>query len=115
VAQAVAILPAISRSGATIAAAVWAGIAPSKAAEFSFLLSILAIAGSGMLEARHIPPGADLLSPGLLTAFAAALLSGVWAIRFLVVLLRSQRFHAFAPYCLGIGIFTILWYTVIRP
>ena len=110
--QALAIVPAISRSGTTIAAALWSGIAPAKAAEFSFLLSIIAIAGSGLLEARHIPPGAELLSAGFIVAFLTAMLSGVWAIRFLVALLRSQRFHAFAGYCLVVGVFTILWYTI---
>ena len=114
VAQAIAILPAISRSGATIATALWLGIAPSPAAEFSFLMSIIAVAGSAVLEARHIPPGADLLAPGFLVAFVAALLSGIWAIRFLVALLRKGRFHGFALYCAAIGVFTILWYTVIR-
>lgn len=114
VAQAVAILPAISRSGATIAAALWLGIAPGAAAEFSFLMSIVAVAGSALLEARHIPPGTDLLAPGFLLAFVAALLSGIWAIRFLVALLRRGRFHGFAPYCAVLGGFTILWFTVLR-
>jgi undecaprenyl-diphosphatase len=114
VAQAVAILPAISRSGTTIATALWLGIAPGPAAEFSFLMSIIAVAGSGVLEARHIPPGADLLAPGFVIAFVAALLSGIWAIRFLVALLRRGRFHGFAPYCAVVGVFTILWYTVLR-
>lgn len=114
VAQAVAILPAISRSGATIATALWLGIAPGPAAEFSFLLSIIAVAGSALLEARHIPAGTDLLAPGFLIAFVAALLSGIWAIRFLVALLRRGRFHGFAPYCAVLGGFTIIWYTVVR-
>jgi undecaprenyl-diphosphatase len=114
VAQAFAILPAISRSGATIATALWLRIAPAPAAEFSFLMSIIAIAGSGLLEARHIPPDADLLSAGFVLAFLGALISGIWAIRFLVALLRSQKFHAFAWYCMAIGLFTIGWYTF-RP
>jgi undecaprenyl-diphosphatase len=114
VAQAVAILPAISRSGATIASALWLGIAPGPAAEFSFLMSIIAVAGSAVLEARHIPPGTDLLSAGFVVAFVAALLSGIWAIRFLVAVLKRGRFHGFAPYCAVLGVFTILWYTVLR-
>lgn len=112
--QAIAILPAVSRSGATIVAGLWSGLAPAAAAEFSFLMSVIAIAGSGVLEARHIPSGTNLLSPGFLAAFVTALLTGVWAIRFLVALLRSQRFHWFAWYCLAVGLFTIAWYTL-RP
>jgi undecaprenyl-diphosphatase len=113
--QAFAILPAISRSGATIAAGLWLGIAPAPAAEFSFLMSIIVIAGSGLLEARHIPAGTDLLSTGFVVAFIAALVSGIWAIRFLVALLRSQRFHWFAWYCAVVGVLTIAWYGVFRP
>ena len=110
VAQAFAIIPAISRSGATIAVALWAGLGAKVAAEFSFILSILAIAGSGLLELRHLPPGTDYFSVGLLGACVAALLSGIWAIRWLVRLLERQRFHAFAPYCAALGVLCLIWF-----
>ena len=110
IAQALAIIPAISRSGTTIAGALWLGIAPAVAAEFSFLMSIIVIAGSGLMEARHLSANSELLGPGLLTAFIAALVSGVIAIRFLVALLRSSKFHLFAPYCAAIGVFCLVWY-----
>lgn len=110
IAQAVAILPAISRSGATIAAAMWTRVSAPTAAEFSFLMSIIVIAGSGVLEARHIPPGTELFTPGLVWAFLAALVSGIWAIRFLVGLLNSRKFHVFAPYCAVLGVVCIVWF-----
>lgn len=113
VAQAFAIIPAISRSGTTIATALWSGIAPAVAAEFSFLMSIVVIAGTGVMEIRHIPPGTDLLSPGLAWAFVASLVSGIVAIKLLVALLRSSRFHLFAPYCIGLGLFCLLWFGVL--
>lgn len=113
IAQALAIVPAISRSGATIAVALWCGLAAAPAAEFSFIMSIVVIAGSGVLEARHIAPGADPFSLPLLAAFVAAMLSGVWAIRFLVELLKRQRFHLFAPYCAVLGVFCIVWFGVL--
>ncbi len=112
-AQAVAILPAISRSGTTIAVALWAGIAPAVAAEFSFLMSIVVIAGAGVLELRHLPSGAAVFSPGLVWAFGAALVSGIVAIKLLVALLRSSRFHLFAPYCGLIGIASLVWFGVL--
>ena len=112
-AQAVAIIPAISRSGATIAAALWAGLSPAVAAEFSFLMSIVVIAGSGVLEARHLPAGLVHVGPGLVWAFCAALLSGIAAIRLLVALLRSSRFHFFAPYCALLGLFCLLWFGIV--
>jgi len=108
--QAVAIIPAISRSATTIVAALWTGVTPTAAAEFSFLMSIIVIGGSGILEARHIPPGLHLASSGLIWAFFAAMISGVIAIRLLVALLRSSRFHLFAPYCAAVGIFCLVWF-----
>ena len=112
VGQAVAIVPAISRSGATIAAGLWAGLSAPKAAEFSFLMSIIAIAGSGLLEARQLVSGAQTISLGLVTAFFAAMISGVFAIRFLVLLLRHGKFHYFAPYCVAIGLLCLFWFAV---
>lgn len=111
--QALAIIPAISRSGTTIAAALWTGVTPTAAAEFSFLMSIVVIAGTGALELRHVPAGIDPLAPGLVAAFLAALISGIGAIRILVALLRSSRFHLFAPYCGLLGLFCLVWFGIL--
>ena len=108
--QAVAIIPAISRSGATIAAALWTGVTPTAAAEFSFLMSIVVIGGTGLLELRHLPAGVEPFAPGLVAAFVASLISGIVAIKFLVALLRSSRFHLFAPYCAVLGLFCLVWF-----
>ncbi|MFQ5702999.1 MAG: undecaprenyl-diphosphate phosphatase [Gemmatimonadales bacterium] len=108
--QAAAILPGISRSGSTIASAMWLGIEPVDAAEYSFLLSIPVVLGAAMLQLPNLP--ADVASVGsvsLAAGFLASLVSGIMAIRFLVKLLRRGRFHRFAPYCFGIGTATILW------
>jgi undecaprenyl-diphosphatase len=110
IAQAIAIIPAVSRSGMTIAAGLWTGVNPATTAEFSFLMSIIVIGGSGLLEARHIPPGVHLASPGLLGAFFTALVSGIFAIRLLVAMLRSSRFHLFAPYCAAVGVFCMVYF-----
>ncbi len=108
--QAIAIVPAISRSGMTIAAALWSGLEAEAAAEFSFMMSIIVIAGSGLLEARHIPPGEQGLSVGLLCGFIVAAASGIFAIRFLVSLLKHKKFHLFAPYCAGLGVICLVWF-----
>jgi len=112
VAQAIAIVPAISRSGATIAVALWCGLAAAPAAEFSFLLSIIVIGGSGVLEARHLfgNTSPNTLTLALTLAFIAAMLSGIFAIRFLVQLLKRQRFHLFAPYCAALGVLCVVWF-----
>lgn len=112
-AQAVAIIPAISRSGTTIVTALWSRLAPGPAAEFSFLMSIVVIAGSGLMEARNLSVHSELLGPGLVTAFVAALVSGVVAIRFLVALLRTNRFHLFAPYCAAVGVLCLIWFNLL--
>ena len=111
--QAIAIVPAISRSGTTIAASLWSGLAADTAAEFSFLMSVIVIAGSGLLEARHIPAGSHPFTAGLAVAFVTAMISGIVAIRFLVSLLRHKKFHLFAPYCAVLGAFCLVWFGVL--
>ena len=112
-AQAVAILPGISRSGTTVAAALWFRVRPERAAEFSFLMALPAIAGAAVLELRHLSMGADGAGWGpLALGFVVALASGVFAIRFLVALLRRGAFHRFAPYCWAIGLGTVVWAVV---
>jgi undecaprenyl-diphosphatase len=110
VAQAAAILPGISRSGATVAAGLWHGTDPVRAAEFSFLLAIPAIVGAAALQVGHLSGnGAPVAVGPLAVSFLVALVSGVWAIRILIVLLRRGAFHRFAPYCWAIGGGTIVW------
>lgn len=109
-AQAFAILPSVSRSGATIVAGLWSGLTPYAAGEYSFLLAIPVIAGAGILEGRHMTVqvtavGAVPLLASVIVAFAA----GVWSIRFLVVLLQRGRFHVFAPYCWIVGGLTLVY------
>lgn len=109
-AQAVAILPGISRSGSTVSAGLWGRLAPAAAAEFSFLMAIPVIGGAALLEGRHA--SIDLAAVGALplaVSLAVAFGSGVAAIRFLVWLLRRGRFFSFAPYCWAIGALTILY------
>ena len=98
----------------TISSGLWVGLGAVSAADFSFLMAIPLIAGAGLVEARHASVdiaqvGAVPLLVGCLVAFG----SGVFAIRFLVAMLRRGRFHAFAPYCVAVGLFTLayaLWH-----
>jgi undecaprenyl-diphosphatase len=109
-AQALAILPGVSRSGTTVSAALWLGVRPEQAAEFSFLLAVPAIAGAAALQIPEISGASLTVGWGpLAVSFLASLAAGVVAIRFLVALLRSGRFYRFAPYCWAIGIVTLGW------
>ncbi|HEX4575277.1 MAG TPA: undecaprenyl-diphosphate phosphatase [Gemmatimonadales bacterium] len=105
-----AVFRGVSRSGSTVCVALWGGLAPGPAAEFSFLLAVPVIAGAALVEARHMvvdvaAVGAVPLAVGCAVAFGA----GIWSIRFLVALLRRGRFYAFAPYCWIVGALTIAY------
>lgn len=109
IAQALAILPGISRSGATVSAAMWLGIDPVRAAEFSFLLAIPVIAGAAVLQLPDLSGNVVTVGTGpLALGFVAALLTGVFAIRVFVAVLKQGAFHRFAPYCWTVGVLTIL-------
>ena len=109
-AQAAAILPGISRSGSTVAAGMWTGVDPVRAAEFSFLMAMPAIAGAAVLQLPELRQGAVSVGGGpLALSFFVALVSGVLAIRLLVRLLARRAFHRFAPYCWAIGVVTLVW------
>ena len=108
-AQAFAILPGISRSGATVAVALALGVAPAAAAEFSFLMSVVAVGGAAVLklpELTALPAG--VVGP-LLIGATVALVSGVAAIWLFVRLLRTQAFYRFAYYTWGAGALFLLW------
>jgi undecaprenyl-diphosphatase len=110
VAQAMAILPGITRSGSTVVAALWRRIDAVKAAEFSFLMSIPAIAGAAVLMLPEIGEAREQIGmlPLLLGGVAAAV-SGIVAIKLFVVLLKRQNFHVFAYYCWVAGAAFLLY------
>ena len=113
-AQAVAaVVRGISRSGSTVCAALWGGLDPVAAAEFSFLLSIPVIGGAALVEGRHAAVNiAAVGAVPLAVSFVLAFVAGLWSIRFLVALLRRGKFYEFAPYNWAIGVLTIAYAVV---
>ncbi len=104
-AQAVAILPGISRSGTTIAFAMLLGLAPKEAARFSFLLAIPAILGAAVLKLPELK-GSGLGDDGLGALLWATLFAGFvgWgALRMLLAFLGRGAFAWFALYCVALG------------
>lgn len=99
IAQAAALLPGISRSGATISFALFRKIDGETAASFSFLLSIPAILGAFLLEARHIAgiPEGELAAYG--AGFVAATVTGFFALKLLYLIIRGHRLRIFSYYC----------------
>jgi len=108
IAQGLSIIPALSRSGSTIAAGIFLGLDRDLLVRYSFLLSIPAVAGAFVLELgahRHDAlQGFDPLAYGVGTI--AALLVGYWSIAVLLNMTRSRRLSVFAYYCWAIGVLT---------
>ena len=106
-AQAVAILPGISRSGATIMAALFLGMNKNAAARFSFLMAVPVIGGAGLLALIKVIAQSAAMSTGLWLAYGAgfvsAMVSGFFALAFLMRLLEGKRFFYFGFYCLAMG------------
>ncbi len=115
-AQALAIMPGISRSGATVAAALALGVAPLAAAEFSFLMSVIAISGAAIRALPELGAAPSGVIGPLAIAGASALVFGVAAIWLFVRLLQSRGFHYFAYYtwALGFAVFAGLALTAAR-
>lgn len=106
--QAVAIIPGVSRSGATIFAGVKRGIDKKAAAKFSFLLSVPAVAGANLFEYFRAPAemGDNFLIYAL--GFFFAFVSGVFAIGKVISLLEKGAFKYFGFYCLVLGFSVLL-------
>lgn len=108
-AQALALLPGISRSGMTMTAAMAQGYERVEAARFAFLLAVPAIAGAGLLK------GIDLVrnggfEPVMLAGVLTAAVSGYFAIAFLVRLLARAGLAPYAVYCIVFGV--VAWILV---
>ena len=110
-AQALAILPGISRSGTTVATAMALGMAPLAAAEFSFMMGIIAMVGAAVLWLPDMLNADPSLLGSIFASSIAALVSGLAALVAFVWLLKTQRFYVFAWYAWGVGAtyLTFLW------
>lgn len=109
--QAVAPIPGISRSGVTIFAGLLSGMNRQTAATFSFLIAIPAILGAATLETWSLVKAGEFSSipwseyaAGTLAAFAM----GVLALEGLLKIVTARKLHAFAWYCLAVGVLAIL-------
>jgi undecaprenyl-diphosphatase len=111
IAQAIAMLPGISRSGLTISTGIFRGIKSEKAAEFSFLLSLPAILGASILKLKDMlsqsHPSFDLRF--YLIGAVFAFLFGCLAIKFLLNVIRKGRFEFFGYYCFLIGFLSLVF------
>lgn len=114
VAQAVAVLPGLSRSGTTIATGILIGDRRDKVAQFSFLMVIIPILGEALLDMKDIiggdAPGTESVSTNcLIIGFLAAFLVGCAACRWMLSLVKKGQLIWFAIYCLAVGLLCLLW------
>jgi undecaprenyl-diphosphatase len=112
IAQAIAILPGISRSGATISTSVLLGIDREHAARFSFLMVVPLIMGKMILDVADLAsnPGSsnEPLLP-LVVGFAAAFVTGLWSCRTMIQLVKRAKLKYFAYYCFAVGTVASVW------
>jgi undecaprenyl-diphosphatase len=111
-AQAIAILPGISRSGSTIVTALWLGIPRETAAKFSFLMSVPVILGATVLKVREVflNPLSQSELGNLILASLAALISGYFAIRWLLEIIRRKKLEWFGLYCMVVSLLGLTYH-----
>lgn len=109
ISQAIAILPGISRSGATISTALLLGISRERAARFSFLMVVPLIVGK---MARDIMDGGLSLEAGIplpiFLGFGAAFITGWWACNWMIDIVKRANLNYFALYCFIVGFIAIV-------
>jgi len=113
IAQGCAIAPGISRSGATIATSLFLGFDRELAARFSFLLSIPAILGAALIQAKDLTVGFDLSTGVFVAGLLSSMIFGYLAIKFLMGYIKQHKLTIFAYYCWIVGLVVLLWVLVI--
>lgn len=107
-AQALALVPGISRSGITIVTAMLLGFERESAARFSFVLSIPAVFAAGILTLPDLADVSGGESVTILIGFLASAVAGIFALRFLMRFLKSGTLKPFAWYRIGLAVLLLL-------
>ena len=110
-AQACAVLPGLSRSGTTIATGLLCGVKKESVAQFSFLMVLIPILGEALLDGLKLMQGEMTSELGIIPAlvgFVAAFVTGCFACRFMIEIVRRQRLIYFAIYCAIVGATAII-------
>lgn len=109
--QATALVPGVSRSGATITAGLFTGYKREAAARFSFLLSTPIIAGAALMKLGHLIKGFHAGNgPAIAAGVAASAVSGFFAIAFLINYLKRHRLDLFAYYRIALAAVIVVLY-----
>ncbi|MCK5168690.1 MAG: undecaprenyl-diphosphate phosphatase [Bacteroidales bacterium] len=111
IAQALAVLPGISRSGATIATGLYLGNKKENVAKFSFLMVLLPIIAANIKDLMDLDlsrQSAVSITP-LIIGFVAAFISGLLACKWMLKIVKSGKLIYFALYCLIVGLVAIIF------
>ena len=111
IAQAIAVIPGLSRSGATISTGLICGVKKSEVAQFSFLMVLIPILGEVFLELLGGGFSASLSGVGyipLILGFISAFISGLFACKFMIALVKKTKLFWFAIYCAVVGLISII-------
>jgi undecaprenyl-diphosphatase len=109
ISQAIAMLPGISRSGATISTSVLLGVDRTKAARFSFLMVVPLILGKmakDLFSSDFTTAGTQALP--VIVGFIAAFVTGLFACTWMIQLVRKSKLSYFSVYCAIVGLFAII-------
>lgn len=108
-AQAIAVIPGISRSGSTIATGLMIGNKKEEIAKFSFLMVLIPVIGANLLEILSGDVNMTGTSWGIiLTGFVAAFVSGYFACTWMIALVKKSKLIWFSAYCAVIGLLSII-------
>lgn len=111
-AQAIAIMPGVSRSGSTLVGAIFRDMDRKSAINFSFLLSIPAIAGAAVLEIMQILSGYTelefLFTAPVIIGFFAAMISGYFAIKLMLKIVAASKLSYFAYYLIAVALLILI-------
>lgn len=107
--QALAVLPGVSRSGATIAGGLHAGLDRRTATDLGFLLAVPALVGATVLQAPGLLGLGSLGAPAIIVGFTASFLSGYLALKAMRALVQRFGLVVFAPYCAVVGVLVLLF------
>jgi len=107
-AQGVAIIPGISRSGITVATGLLRKISKATAFRYSFLLSVPAVIGATVMESKDLILGNMDMAPMFLGT-TISMIVGYGSLKLLQKIVMNEKFHLFAYYCWTVGIAIILF------
>lgn len=115
IAQAIAILPGVSRSGATISTALWLGVERNRAARLSFLMSLPVVGGAGLLKAIDLASSLhdkastlNALMP-VLVGSITSFIFGLFALSAMLKWIARPSFAYFGFYCFGVGLISLYY------